>query len=311
MKIRPETINDFFGQNDNIENLKIYIKAAKNRNEALEHVLLHGAPGLGKTTLAHIIANELESNIKVVTAPSIETFKDLAGILTNLNAGDVLFIDEIHRLNKNIEETLYSVMEDYSLDIVIGQNNLSKSINIDILPFTLIGATTKISSLSAPLRDRFGITITLKLYSLDELKYIIQRSSNVLDIEIDEKSINEIAKRARGTPRIANKLLKRVRDFSQVLNNGIVDYDTCIKALEKQKIDENGLFEEEIRYMDTVFYRFNNRPVGINAIASVINESVSTIEDVYEPFLIQMGFVNRTLRGRQITDKGILYLNNK
>lgn len=301
--IRPETITEYIGQSDVKENIKVFVEAAKIRNEALDHVLLYGPPGLGKTTLAFIIANELGTNIKTASGPSIEKSGDLAAILSSLEPGDVLFIDEIHRMPRYIEEILYPAMEDFSLDIIVGSEGNSRNIKIDLPPFTLVGATTRAGDLSAPLRDRFGIISKLQFYTTDELCQIIKRTARVLNIEIEDDAAYELAKRSRGTPRIANRLCKRVRDFALVKGNGIIDLQTTEDALEKLKIDKLGLDKTDHDLLLAIINKFNGGPVGVEAISSSIGEEVTTIEDVYEPYLLQNGLLKRTSRGRIVTDK--------
>ena len=302
--LRPQILEEYIGQDKVKENMKVYIEAAKKRKEPLDHVLLYGPPGLGKTTLSNIIANEMNSNIKVTSGPAIEKSGDLAALLTNLNENDVLFIDEIHRLNKNVEEILYPALEDYTLDIVIGKGPTAKSIRIDLPKFTLIGATTKAGSLTTPLRDRFGIVQRLELYEPEDLKTIVKRSSSILGIKIDEEAAFEIARRSRGTPRIANRILKRVRDYALVLGDGNIDLKLARIALNKLEIDELGLDEIDRKILETIINKYAGGPVGIETLATTIGEEVETIEDVYEPFLIQLGFLLRTPRGRIVLEPG-------
>lgn len=299
--LRPQLLKEYIGQDKVKENMKIYIEAAQKRGEPLDHVLLYGPPGLGKTTLAGIISNEMKSNIKVTSGPTIEKPGDLAAILTALSLGDVLFIDEIHRLSKSVEEILYPALEDYVLDIVIGTGPSAKSIRIDLPKFTLIGATTKAGSLTTPLRDRFGIVDRLELYSTKDLSTIVKRSAKILNIEIDEESSLEIARRSRGTPRIANRLLKRVRDYALVLGDGNINIEITKHALNKLEIDELGLDNIDRRILETLIITYAGRPVGLETIATTIGEEVDTIEDVYEPYLIQIGYIARTPRGRIAT----------
>ena len=299
--LRPKVFAEYIGQDKVKENLKVYIEAAKARGEALDHVLLYGPPGLGKTTLATIIANEMESNIKITSGPAIEKAGDLAAILTNLQEDDILFIDEIHRLNKAVEEILYPALEDFSLDIVIGKGPAAKSIRLDLPKFTLVGATTKAGSLSSPLRDRFGIIHRLELYTPEELADIITRSAGILNVSIDKEAALEIGSRCRGTPRIANRLLKRVRDFAQVEKKDKVDYEVAKKALDRLEIDELGLDNTDREMLQTVIEKFNGGPVGLDTLAACIGEDKDTIEDVYEPYLMQIGFLSRSPRGRMAT----------
>ena len=301
--IRPDSIDEYIGQSEVKENLEIFIEAAKMRHEPLDHVLLYGPPGLGKTTLAYIIANELGSNLKTASGPSIEKSGDLAAILSTLEAGDVLFIDEIHRMPRYIEEILYPAMEDFTLDIIVGSDSSSRNIKIDLPPFTLVGATTRAGDLSAPLRDRFGITSKLQFYTVEELTDIIKRTARVLDVEIEEEAARELAKRSRGTPRIANRLFKRVRDFALVKGNGTVDLAITEDALERLKVDKMGLDNTDHELLLAVIEKFGGGPVGIEALSSSIGEEVTTIEDVYEPYLLQTGLLKRTSRGRIATDK--------
>lgn len=307
--LRPQEMEEFSGQPTIINNLTVFITAAKNRGEALDHVLLHGPPGLGKTTLSHIIANELDVNIKVTSGPVLEKPGDLAGILTNLGERDVLFIDEIHRMSTVIEEYLYSAMEDFKIDIMIDSGPSARSVQIQLNPFTLVGATTRSGLLSAPLRSRFSINFRLEYYSSDILKNIIKRSSGILHTEITEKGAMEISRRSRGTPRIANSLLRRTRDFAQVKGSGTVDDEIAKYALKALNVDEYGLDEMDNRILKTIIQKFNGGPVGISTIATAVSEESDTIEEVYEPFLIQEGFLKRTPRGREATSKAYQHLN--
>lgn len=302
--IRPEILDEYIGQTEVKENIKVFIEAAKMRKEALDHVLLYGPPGLGKTTLAYIIANEMGTNIKTASGPSIEKSGDLAAVLSTLEPGDVLFIDEIHRMPKFIEEILYPAMEDFTLDIIIGSDGNSRNIKIDLPPFTLVGATTRSGDLTSPLRDRFGIVSKLQFYTVPELTQIIERTARVLGTEIDKEAAVELASRSRGTPRIANRLLKRVRDFANVLGNGVIDKEITEIALERLKVDKNGLDSTDRDLLLTIIDKFNGGPVGIDAISSSIGEEATTMEDVYEPYLLQQGFLKRTSRGRIVTDYG-------
>ena len=301
--IRPESIDEYIGQEDVKENIRVFVEAAKMRNEPLDHVLLYGPPGLGKTTLAFIIAHELGTNIKTASGPSIEKSGDLAAILSSLEPGDVLFIDEIHRMPRYIEEILYPAMEDFSLDIIVGSEGNSRNIKIDLPPFTLVGATTRAGDLSAPLRDRFGITSKLQFYTVSELTDIIKRTARVLGVEIENSAAVELAKRSRGTPRIANRLFKRVRDFALVKGNGKVDLAITEEALDRLKVDKMGLDNTDHELLLAIIEKFNGGPVGVEALSSSIGEEVTTIEDVYEPYLLQTGLLKRTSRGRIATDK--------
>lgn len=301
--IRPDSFDEYVGQTDVKENIKVFVSAARMRGTNLDHVLLYGPPGLGKTTLAHIIANELGSNIKTASGPTIEKSGDLAAILSTLEPNDVLFIDEIHRIPRYIEEILYSAMEDFKLDIIIGGEGQSRNIKIDLPPFTLVGATTRAGDLTAPLRDRFGIISKLEFYTNEELSQIVKRSARVLNLEIEDDAAYEIAKRSRKTPRIANRLLKRVSDFALVNGDGVISLDIVKASLKRLKIDESGLDSTDIEYLMSIINKFNGGPVGIESIASSIGEEATTIEDVIEPFLLQEGYVKRTSRGRIITEK--------
>lgn len=305
--IRPSKIDEYIGQTEVKENMKIFIEAAKMRGESLDHVLLYGPPGLGKTTMAYIIANELGVNIKTASGPSIEKSGDLAAILSSLEPGDVLFIDEIHRMPRFIEEILYPAMEDFTLDIVIGSEGQTRNIKIDLPPFTLVGATTRAGDITNPLRDRFGIVNKLQYYTEDELTLIVKRTSNVLNFEIDDDAAVEIARRSRGTPRIANKLFRRVRDFALVENKDHIDIDITNKALDRLKIDKIGLDETDKELILTIIDKFNGGPVGIETLATSLGEETSTIEDMNEPYLIQIGLLKRTNRGRIATEKAYNY----
>jgi holliday junction DNA helicase ruvB len=313
--IRPLVLDEYIGQSEVKENIHVFIEAAKMRNETLDHVLLYGPPGLGKTTLAYIIAREMGVNIKTASGPSIEKSGDLAAILSTLEPGDVLFIDEIHRMPRYIEEILYPAMEDFTLDIIIGSEGNSRNIKIDLPPFTLVGATTRAGDLSSPLRDRFGIVSKLKFYTDDELSAIVKRTSRVLKMDITDEAALELAKRSRGTPRIANRLFKRVRDFALVDKKEVIDLEVMKKALDRLKVDKGGLDEADHQLLRAIIERFNGGPVGIEALASSIGEEVSTIEDVMEPYLLQEGYLKRTSRGRCVTPKAyeqleISYQNN-
>lgn len=299
--LRPKILSEYIGQTKAKENLKVFIEAAKMRGEPLDHVPLYGPPGLGKTTLAGIIANEMGVNIRITSGPAIEKPGDLAALLTNLSQDDILFVDEIHRMSRSVEEILYPAMEDYALDIIIGKGPSARSIRLDLPKFTLIGATTKAGALAAPLRDRFGVISRLEMYKPNELKTIIKRSASILNIDIDDEGASEIARRSRGTPRIANRLLKRVRDFAQLSQDGVISKELADHALNKMEIDDHGLDAIDKRMLLTVINQYGGGPVGVETLAATIGEETDTIEDVYEPYLMQIGFINRTPRGRVVT----------
>lgn len=311
LSLRPKKLEEYIGQEKIKENLRIFMEAAKKRGEPIEHVLLYGSAGLGKTTLAHVIANELGTNIRVTSGPAIEKAGDLAAILTNLAEGDILFIDEIHRLNKNIEEILYPAMEDYALDIIIGKGPSARTLRLDLPRFTIIGATTKASALSAPLRDRFGATYHLNFYEHNDIEKIIERSAGILGVDIENEPAREIAARSRFTPRVANRLLKRVRDYCEVEGVGQINKELCKLAFDMLEVDEQGLDFIDRKILEVIIEKFNGGPVGLNTIAAATGEDIGTIEDVYEPYLMRLGFLDRGPRGRIVTDIGHKHLGKK
>lgn len=307
--IRPQTLDEYIGQDNLKDNLRIFIQAAQQRNESLDHVLLYGPPGLGKTTLAYILASEMHTHARTVSGPAVEKAGDLAAILSVLEPGDILFIDEIHRLPRTVEEVLYSAMEDFYLDVMVGKDAEARSLRLDLPPFTLVGATTRAGDLSAPLRDRFGIVSKLEYYTNEQLAQIVTRTAKVLGSTIDDDAVMEVARRSRGTPRIANRLLRRIRDFAQVFNEGNITKEIARDALDRLHVDSLGLDEVDLRYLRGIINRFNGGPVGLESLANAISEEATTLEDVYEPYLIQIGFINRTSRGRVATEKAYEHLH--